>query len=45
MGHHAGGLSKIKAARDISIHMEPDRNQSVSFKMFRDGLLGLASGG
>lgn len=45
VGYHAGGLSKIKAAREISIHMEPERNRSASFKMFRDGLLGLASGG
>lgn len=44
VGFHAGGLSKIKAAREISLHMEPGRNRSLSFQAFRDGLLGLVSG-
>lgn len=43
-GYHTGGLSKIKAAREISIHMDPARNRSRSFQAFRDGLLGLVGG-
>ncbi len=43
-GYHAGGLSKLKAAREISIHMDPVRNRSRSFQVFRDGLLKLVSG-
>jgi hypothetical protein len=43
-GYHAGGLSKIKAAREISIHMDPARNRSRSFQAFRDGLLALVTG-
>lgn len=38
-GYHRGGLSKIKAAREITAHMEPDRNRSRSFQTFRRGLL------
>ena len=37
-GYHRGGLSKIRAARDISAHMVPARNSSESFSAFRDGL-------
>lgn len=44
-GHHLGGLSKITAARDISAHMEPGRNRSRSFQVFRDGLRSLAAAG
>lgn len=40
-GHHPGGLAKIKAARDISARMDPDRNRSRSFKAFHQGLLTL----
>lgn len=40
-GHHRGGLSKIKAAREIASRMDPDRNRSRSFQAFRQGLLGL----
>ncbi|HEX6903401.1 MAG TPA: DUF4276 family protein [Thermoanaerobaculia bacterium] len=40
-GHHLGGLAKIKAAREISARMEPDRNRSRSFKAFRQGLVAL----
>ncbi|HKH47928.1 MAG TPA: DUF4276 family protein [Thermoanaerobaculia bacterium] len=43
-GYHAGGLSKIKAAREISVHMDPARNRSRSFQVFREGLLKLISG-
>ena len=40
-GYHRGGLAKIKAAREISACMEPDRNRSRSFRIFRQGLLDL----
>jgi hypothetical protein len=40
-GHHPGGLSKIKAAREISACMKPDRNRSRSFQMFRQRILDL----
>ena len=40
-GHHLGGLSKIKAAREISACMEPGRNRSRSFQVFRQGILDL----
>ena len=40
-GHHLGGLSKIKAAREISACMEPGRNRSRSFQFFRQGILDL----
>lgn len=40
-GHHLGGLSKIKAAREISACMEPSWNRSRSFQVFRQGLLDL----
>jgi len=34
----------IKAAREISVHMDPARNRSRSFQVFREGLLKLISG-
>lgn len=37
-GYFSGGLSKITAAREISRHMDPARNRSKSFQVFRDGL-------
>jgi hypothetical protein len=40
-GYHRGGLVKIRAAREISACMEPDRNRSRSFHVFRQGLLDL----
>jgi hypothetical protein len=40
-GYFKGGLNKIAAAGDISEHMDPSRNQSKSFQVFRDGLLSL----
>lgn len=43
-GHHVGGLAKIKAAREISARMDPDRNRSRSFNAFRQGLLALVGG-
>lgn len=38
-GYFAGGLPKIRAAREISAQMEPERNRSRSFRVFRQGLL------
>lgn len=38
-GYHLGGLAKVSAAREISTFMEPCRNISRSFQVFRDGLL------
>jgi hypothetical protein len=40
-GYYAGGLPKIEAARKISQHMDPGRNTSGSFQMFRDALRAL----
>jgi hypothetical protein len=37
-GYFRGGLRKIEAAKNISAYMEPDRNSSRSFQIFRDGL-------
>ena len=37
-GYYRDGLVKPRAARDISRHMEPDRNRSRSFQVFRDAL-------
>jgi Domain of unknown function (DUF4276) len=38
-GFHSGGLEKARAAREISLHMNPSQNTSKSFQVFRDGLL------
>lgn len=38
-GYFAGGLPKIRAAREISAQMEPERNRSRSFRVFQQGLL------
>lgn len=40
-GFFRGGLAKIQAARAIAAHMDPARNRSRSFGVFRDGLLAL----
>ena len=40
-GYFRGGFSKISIARDVSIHMVPDRNRSKSFRVFHEGLLSL----
>jgi hypothetical protein len=40
-GHFKGGLAKIAAAREIAKHMQPDRNRSRSFTVFRDGIRAL----
>jgi hypothetical protein len=37
-GYFSGGLRKIEAAKTISAFMEPERNNSKSFQVFRDGL-------
>lgn len=44
-GHHRGGLAKIKAARDIAAHMQPDRNRSASFQCFCQGVRALVAQG
>lgn len=38
---HPNGLAKIRAAREIAEHMNPNENRSPSFCAFRDGLLSL----
>jgi hypothetical protein len=42
LGHHRGGLEKMRAAREISAYMDPEVNRSGSFQVFRDGLRALA---
>jgi hypothetical protein len=37
-GYYAGGLPKIEAARQISACMDPERNRSRSFLVFRQAL-------
>lgn len=37
-GYHPNGLEKIRAASEIARHMNPDRNRSKSFQVFRDAL-------
>ncbi len=43
-GYFQGGLRKIEAARTIAPHIDPDRNRSHSFQVFRDALRELAQG-
>lgn len=38
-GYYKAGLPKVEAARRIAKHMDPDRNRSRSFQVFREGLL------
>jgi hypothetical protein len=40
-GYFKGGYEKVKAAREISAHMDPNRNRSKSFQVFRDGLIAM----
>jgi len=40
-GYFSSGISKIIVAREVSMNMEPDRNRSRSFQVFRQGLLDL----
>jgi Domain of unknown function (DUF4276) len=42
-GYFPGGLPKIEVARSVSMHMDPDRNTSKSFQVFRDALRALAA--
>jgi hypothetical protein len=42
-GHHSGGLAKIQAAREIAAHMDPFRNRSKSFQVFRDAIIACVS--
>lgn len=42
-GYYPGGLPKVAAAREISLHMDPQRNRSKSFQVFRDGLLAIVA--
>ncbi len=37
-GHYSEGYPKIEAARRVAEKMDPARNRSKSFQMFRDGL-------
>lgn len=40
-GYYPSGLPKVETARNVSMHMEPTRNRSRSFQVFRDGLIDL----
>lgn len=42
-GYHRGGPAKIEAAKDIAVQMEPGRNRSTSFQMFRNALIQICS--
>ena len=42
-GYYRGGLPKIEVAKRISINMDPDRNNSKSFQVFRNALIDLIS--
>ena len=35
-GYYAGGMPKIEVARRVALHMDPNRNRSRSFQVFRD---------
>jgi hypothetical protein len=41
VGYFSSGISKILVAREVSVYMEPERNRSRSFQIFRQGLLDL----
>jgi translation initiation factor IF-1 len=41
-GYFPGGLGKVEAAHSIAPHMDPVRNISRSFQIFRDALLEVA---
>ncbi|HNR12261.1 MAG TPA: DUF4276 family protein [Thermodesulfobacteriota bacterium] len=40
-GYYPGGMPKAETAENISKYMDPSRNGSKSFQVFRDALLGL----
>lgn len=42
-GYFRGGLRKIEAARAIAKHIDPNRNASPSFRVFRDAVIEAAS--
>jgi hypothetical protein len=42
-GYFKGGLRKIEAARAIAPHLDPDRNRSRSFQVFRDVIREIAA--
>ncbi len=42
-GYFRTGMNKIEAARSISVYMEPGRNKSHSFMVFREGLIDLTN--
>ncbi|MBM4032558.1 MAG: DUF4276 family protein [Planctomycetes bacterium] len=42
-GYYREGLPKLEVARAVSAHMDPQRNRSRSFQVFRDGLLAMAA--
>jgi hypothetical protein len=42
-GHFRGGLDKVRAAREIAQFMNPEINRSLSFQIFRQGLLELTA--
>jgi hypothetical protein len=37
-GYFESGLRKIELARSVSVHMEPSRNKSRSFQLFREAI-------
>jgi hypothetical protein len=37
-GYYGGGMPSVEAARKISEHMNPQKNRSHSFRVFRDGI-------
>jgi hypothetical protein len=41
--YHPNRLEKIRAAREIAPHLQPDQNRSASFQAFRQALLELFS--
>lgn len=43
VGYHKGGLQKIALAREVTRHMQPERNRSRSFQTFYQGLKELAN--
>ena len=42
-GYFKGGLQKVEAARRIAKHIDPNRNASPSFRVFRDAVVEAAS--
>lgn len=44
VGYYPEAFPKVEVARSISAHMNPDRNRSRSFQVFRDGLRRMIGG-